>query len=300
MGEYGFHREASIKLSVFAALFSRSSLKPPLQSSSSQQSNGLVRLHLPRPPSSLLSSLPKTLSSFLLSPSPSLPLSRPTLLLSRSHRLFPTISTPIPSPPLRTLSHELCDEEFELSVSDVVAGDEVEEKTVLSDNERSEGTEPPGSASLPSYPSPKLSVKEKKELASYAHNLGKKLKCQQVGKAGVNPSVAASFIETLEANELLKQAAHYLSLRCKQLKVHGSCPGELNDVVKQLETATGSVVVGQIGRTVILYRPSLTKMKRKETQSARNGSNAKSTKSGITQKMQKKGQVFKASARGQR
>nr|XP_010919379.1 uncharacterized protein LOC105043507 [Elaeis guineensis] len=247
----------------------------------------LVRFHLPLLPSSL----PKTLSSFLLSPPPSLSLSRPTLL-SRCHRLFSTTSTPFPPPssasppPLLTLSHELRDEEFELSDLELVAGDKVEEKEELFDSERSQGTEPSGNASLPSYPSPKLSVKEKKELASYAHNLGKKLKCQQVGKAGVTPSVAASFIETLEANELLK------------LKVHGSCPGELDDVIKQLETATGSVAVGQIGRTVILYRPSLTKMKGKETQSARNGSNVNMTKSGTTMKMQKKGQVFKASARG--
>ncbi|XP_043709935.1 uncharacterized protein LOC122658861 [Telopea speciosissima] len=99
---------------------------------------------------------------------------------------------------------------------------------------------------------PTLSVKEKKELASYAHSLGKKLKSQQIGKSGVTPSVAASFLETLEANELLK------------LKVHSNCPGELADVVKQLEEATGSVTVGQIGRTVILYRPSLTKLKAEE------------------------------------
>ncbi|KAJ4963331.1 hypothetical protein NE237_023270 [Protea cynaroides] len=99
---------------------------------------------------------------------------------------------------------------------------------------------------------PTLSVKEKKELASYAHSLGKKLKCQQVGKSGITPSVAASFLETLEANELLK------------LKVHNNCPGELTDVVKQLEEATGSVIVGQIGRTVILYRPSITKLKVEE------------------------------------
>lgn len=32
-------------------------------------------------------------------------------------------------------------------------------------------------------------------------------------------------------------------------------------MIKQLEQATSSVVVGQIGRTVIIYRPSLTKMK---------------------------------------
>ncbi|EPS69193.1 hypothetical protein M569_05576, partial [Genlisea aurea] len=97
-----------------------------------------------------------------------------------------------------------------------------------------------------------LSVKEKKELASYAHGLGKKLKSQQVGKSGVTDTVVGALIETLEANELLK------------LKIHGTCPGEFDDVVKQLEESTGSVTVGQIGRTVILYRPSLTKLKADE------------------------------------
>ncbi|GMY05657.1 DNA ligase 1-like [Fagus crenata] len=99
---------------------------------------------------------------------------------------------------------------------------------------------------------PTLTVKEKKELASYAHSLGKKLKSQLVGKSGVTVNVASSFIETLEANELLK------------IKIHNTCPGELDDAVKQLEEATGSVVVGQIGRTVIIYRPSITKMKAEE------------------------------------
>lgn len=51
---------------------------------------------------------------------------------------------------------------------------------------------------------PSLSVKEKKELASYAHSLGKKLKSQQVGKSGVTVQVAEALVETLEANELLK------------------------------------------------------------------------------------------------
>lgn len=49
-----------------------------------------------------------------------------------------------------------------------------------------------------------------------------------------------------------------------QIKIHRTCPGELEDVVKQLEEATGSVTVGQIGRTVIIYRPSLTKLKAEE------------------------------------
>ncbi|KAL8238662.1 hypothetical protein R6Q59_015270 [Mikania micrantha] len=93
-----------------------------------------------------------------------------------------------------------------------------------------------------------MSVKEKKDLGSYAHSLGKKLKSQQVGKSGVTDSVATALVETLEANELLK------------LKIHNNCPGELDDVVSQLEEATGSIVVGRIGRTVIIYRPSLTKL----------------------------------------
>ncbi|CAL9228612.1 unnamed protein product [Arabidopsis halleri] len=95
----------------------------------------------------------------------------------------------------------------------------------------------------------KLSIKEKKELASYAHSLGDKLKCQLVGKSGVTDSVVFSFLETLEKNELLK------------VKIRKTSPDELEDAVQHLEEATGSVAVGQIGRTVILYRPSPTKMK---------------------------------------
>ncbi|KAM7254863.1 hypothetical protein ACFE04_020104 [Oxalis oulophora] len=97
-----------------------------------------------------------------------------------------------------------------------------------------------------------LTVKEKKDLASYANSLGKKLKSQLVGKSGVTQSVASSFVENLESNELLK------------IKIHRTCPGELDDVVSQLEELTGSVVVGKIGRTVILYRPSITKLKVEE------------------------------------
>ncbi|CAN7136604.1 unnamed protein product, partial [Brassica rapa subsp. narinosa] len=96
----------------------------------------------------------------------------------------------------------------------------------------------------------KLSVKEKKKLASYAHSLGDKLKCQLVGKSGVTDSVVFSVLETLEKNELLK------------VKILRTCPGTLEDMILHLEEATGSVVVGKIGRTVILYRPSPTKLTR--------------------------------------
>lgn len=50
----------------------------------------------------------------------------------------------------------------------------------------------------------------------------------------------------------------------EQIKIHRTCPGELEDVVQQLEEATGSVVVGKIGRTVIVYRPSPSKLKAEE------------------------------------
>ncbi|KAG2703294.1 hypothetical protein I3760_06G132200 [Carya illinoinensis] len=143
--------------------------------------------------------------------------------------------------------------------------------------------------SSPSLPLklPGLSVKEKKELASYAHSLGKKLKSQLVGKSGVTGSVATSFIETLEANELLK------------IKIHRTCPGELDDVVKQLEEATGSVVVGQIGRTVIIYRPSLTKLKAEEKKKqARKVFVRREPK--LKPTLQSKGQVSRLSGRGRR
>ncbi|KAF8088065.1 hypothetical protein N665_0556s0017 [Sinapis alba] len=92
----------------------------------------------------------------------------------------------------------------------------------------------------------KLTVKEKKNLASYAQSLGDKLKCQLIGKSGVTDSVVFSVLETLEKNELLK------------VKIQRTCPGTLEDMILHLEEATGSVAFGKIGRTVILYRPSPT------------------------------------------
>ncbi|KAK8958944.1 hypothetical protein KSP40_PGU017100 [Platanthera guangdongensis] len=61
-----------------------------------------------------------------------------------------------------------------------------------------QATEPVIIAPLPSFPTPQLTIKEKKELASYAHSLGKKLKSQQIGKSGVTSSVAAAMVESLQ------------------------------------------------------------------------------------------------------
>lgn len=112
--------------------------------------------------------------------------------------LFASHSAPrAPSP--RSLGNDV------LSDISLQLGDEESELEL----ERSEQVES-GSDSGPPFrvisdeKRPRLSVKEKKELASYAHGLGKKLKCQQVGKSGVTASVATALVETLEANELLK------------------------------------------------------------------------------------------------
>lgn len=116
-----------------------------------------------------------------------------------------------------------------------------ESKVVVSVREQKQVTNPARNI-------PALTVKEKKELSAYAHSLGKKLKCHQVGKSGVTSSVEVSISDALEANELIK------------LKVHNSCPDELDVVALRLQETTRSVVVGQIGRTFILYRPSLRKV----------------------------------------
>ncbi|XP_073111878.1 uncharacterized protein [Elaeis guineensis] len=164
----------------------------------------LVRFHLPLLPSSL----PKTLSSFLLSPPPSLSLSRPTSSLAAiASSPPPPPPSPLLLPPLLLLfSPFLTSYAMKNSSSPTGTGSGRQGRrkrgALRQRKEPRNGTI--GQCLAAELPIPKLSVKEKKELASYAHNLGKKLKCQQVGKAGVTPSVAASFIETLEANELLK------------------------------------------------------------------------------------------------
>ncbi|CAN6317871.1 unnamed protein product, partial [Urochloa humidicola] len=174
-------------------------------------------------------------------PSPRLP--PPRLRISTSHRF------------LSSLGHGSASG----AVASTVAAPDVERDPVdaaeESDEEESTAepeAEEPRSFVLPRLQRPKLSVKERKELASYAHGLGKKLKSQQVGKGGVTPNLVSAFSDNLESNELLK------------LKIHGNCPGELPDVILQLEESTGSIAVDQIGRSVILYRPSTSKMKKRQ------------------------------------
>uniref|UniRef100_A0A0D9XLH2 CRM domain-containing protein n=1 Tax=Leersia perrieri TaxID=77586 RepID=A0A0D9XLH2_9ORYZ len=187
------------------------------------------------------------LSSHLRSlPSPPIP--PPRLRIYTSHRLLSSLLASTHGPPAAASS-----------LAEAVAapdgeGIEAEEEEEAVSEDGEEARSP--SFVLPRLPRPKLSVKERKDLASYAHGLGKRLKSQQVGKGGVTPSMVSAFNDNLESNELLK------------LKIHGNCPVELPDVILQLEESTGSIAVDQIGRSVILYRPSTSKMKKRE-QSAR-------------------------------
>ncbi|CAA0807663.1 RNA-binding CRS1 / YhbY (CRM) domain protein [Striga hermonthica] len=183
-------------------------------------------------------------------------LRRPTLpLASLAHRPFPHFKT---TPFYSSFRFSTSSPSTLCSLSQLANDVVLQPENVNTKSGRgprgSDASESPGTLKIVvnETPPPSLTVKEKKDLASYAHSLGKKLKSQQVGKSGVTDTVVTALVDTLEANELLK------------LKIHGSCPGDLEDVVKQLEKTTGSVVVGQIGRTVILYRPSLTKQKAEE------------------------------------
>jgi RNA-binding protein len=107
------------------------------------------------------------------------------------------------------------------AASELVAASDAEDVLVDAAEESCEGTpaeaeEAPRSFVLPGLPRPKLTVKERKELASYAHGLGKKLKLQQVGKFGVTPSLVSAFTNNLEskAPQGMPHLASLLSKPC--------------------------------------------------------------------------------------
>lgn len=126
-------------------------------------------------------------------PCPRLP--PPRLRISTSHRFLSSLGHGSAS---AAVSEAVAAPEPEGDSVDAV--EESHEEESLADEE----AEAPRSFVLPRLPRPKLSVKERKELASYAHGLGKKLKSQQVGKGGVTPNLVSAFSDNLESNELLK------------------------------------------------------------------------------------------------
>lgn len=93
---------------------------------------------------------------------------------------------------------------------------------------------------------PVLGSAEKKELRTFAHQLGKDLVLQQVGKWGVTSTFVTALSDALEANEIVK------------VKVMGNSPEEISDVSRVLEEKTGAQIIEKVGQTMLLYRPSLT------------------------------------------
>ncbi|KAH8962671.1 hypothetical protein BDL97_05G113000, partial [Sphagnum fallax] len=93
-----------------------------------------------------------------------------------------------------------------------------------------------------------LGNKEKNELRAYAHQLGTTFVCTRVGKWGLTANVVTAISDALEANELIK------------VRVLNNLADEMEDTVWELESRTEAQVVGIIGRTLLLYQPSLQKL----------------------------------------
>lgn len=94
-----------------------------------------------------------------------------------------------------------------------------------------------------------LGNKEKKELRAYAHQLGNDICIHQVGKWGLTANCITAISDALEANELIK------------IRVLDNLDEELADTASKLESKTGAQIVGKMGRTLLLYRPSMRKLK---------------------------------------
>lgn len=173
--------------------------------SSSSSSTHLIHnfLRLPKPPSSSSSSVYLFLKPFCFSASISQSKSRFQSFSSLVAKSSSSIDEQVLGEEEESEEEDdYSDEEYE----DEDEGDEVESEMVseMGSEEKTEKMKKKARGS-----GLKLTIKEKKELASYAHSLGEKLKCQLVGKSGVTDSVVFSFLETLEKNELLKVSALY-------------------------------------------------------------------------------------------
>lgn len=184
----------------------------------SSLSSPLLLRHIFRPPPP-----PPLLRSFFIFKKPLQTTPLPTFFASlsssysRSLSLSSSSSSSSSSPPPHSLAQfnsqtktpleddeiEFDDDEFESESEEEF---EREKEEVSSSGERSSFFDSSRKMTYKEMVSklPSLSVKEKKELASYAHSLGKKLKSQQVGKAGVTDALAAAMVESLESKELLK------------------------------------------------------------------------------------------------
>jgi RNA-binding protein len=86
-----------------------------------------------------------------------------------------------------------------------------------------------------------LTTKQKAHLRSLANPLKALV---LIGKDGLTFNVTESTKTALDAHELVK------------ISVLKSCPTDIRELMLDLVTATKAEVVTQIGRTLVLYRPS--------------------------------------------
>ncbi len=88
-------------------------------------------------------------------------------------------------------------------------------------------------------PNYQLSGKQRGFLRSLAHHLDPLV---QIGKDGLTAGLVAATIQALEDHELIK------------VRVLETSPESRKELAQPLADATGSHVVGQVGRIIMLYR----------------------------------------------
>ena len=86
-----------------------------------------------------------------------------------------------------------------------------------------------------------LTGSQKRHLRSLGHRLDVSM---TVGKAGLSEALASALKELFARQELLK------------IRLPAIPPAERATLAEDLARASGAVIAGAVGRTVLLYRPS--------------------------------------------
>lgn len=88
-------------------------------------------------------------------------------------------------------------------------------------------------------PNKELSGKQRGHLRSLAHELNPLV---QIGKEGLSEGVVDAVNQALDDHELIK------------VRILETSPSDRREIAPPLAAATGSHVVGQVGRIIMLYR----------------------------------------------
>ena len=85
-----------------------------------------------------------------------------------------------------------------------------------------------------------LGPKQRRHLRSLGHHLSALI---QVGKDGVTPAVSAALAQALRDHELVK------------VRLLETCTQKRPEVATALAAATSAAIAGEIGRTILFYKP---------------------------------------------